>query len=143
MIEEITLSENPVMDKTQVSEIGGSWHKHRTYEISYIAGQPPNDFKTTKFIDVCGVISGCGLAQIHGISEINQKNFDLFKSTLEKIKADYKDDGAGCIMATLGMTYYNKEDFLLELGFVKVSEYSNYRHGTNGQYKQRMYLLTY
>jgi hypothetical protein len=46
-------------------------------------------------------------------------------------------------MCTLGQQYYKKEDFLLQLGFVKVSEYANYRHGQDGNYKQRMYLLTY
>lgn len=125
-------------------ELSGIWHKSRDYKIEYkIYEGKPHERKTHINISVKGVITGCGLAQLHGISNITDTNFGAVKKEFEKIKQDYKLDGAGCIMCTLGAAYYHKQKYLFELGFVLVSEYANYRHGQDGKYKQRMYLLTY
>lgn len=131
----------PTVDATELS---GTWHKSRDYKIKYKMYEGKSyEYEHTMFISVKGVITGCGLAQLHGISNITDTNFEAVKKEFERIKADYKIDGAGCIMCTLGTQYYPKQKYLFELGFVLVSEYANYRHGYNGNYKQRMYLLTY
>jgi hypothetical protein len=131
----------PTVDATELS---GTWHKSRDYSIKYKVGEgKPHQYETIIFISVKGVITGCGLVQLHGISNITDANFEAVKKEFERIKADYKLDGAGCIMCTLGAGYYPKQKYLFELGFVLVSEYANYRHGQDGKYKQRMYLLTY
>lgn len=136
--------EELVIPQIEYTELSGQWHKTRDYTISYpFTCSDGNNIIAKVTLTVVGVITGCGLVQMHGISNISESNFDLIKDKLEHIKSDYKTDGAGCIMCTLGAQYYNKEDLLLKLGFVKVSEYANYRHGQSGHYKQRMYLLTY
>ena len=126
------------------AELSGTWHQSRDYKIKYkMCEGKPHEYESIIIISVKGVITGCGLAQLHGISNITDLNFEAVKKEFERIKTDYKIDGAGCIMCTLGAQFYPKQKYLFELGFVLVSEYANYRHGQNGNYKQRMYLLTY
>lgn len=133
-----------VLPEVQFTELSGMWHRTRTYPIQYeIKNNGRKPFVSHMTLKVCGVITGCGLVQMHGISNISEHNFELVREKLETIKKDYKKDGAGCIMCTLGQSYYNKEELVLSLGFIMVSEYANYRHGQDGKYKQRMYLLTY
>ena len=143
-MEELVIDEILTLPEVEFTELSGVWHRTRTYTIQYvIENNSEKPFTSHMTLTVCGVITGCGLVQMHGISNISEHNFELVKKRLETIKRDYKTDGAGCIMCTLGAQYYSKHDFLLNLGFVMVSEYANYRHGQDGSYKQRMYLLTY
>lgn len=102
------------------------WHQKRIY--------------CNRKITVCGMITGCGIAQMYGVSDASEE--ELLKE-LPKIKSDFKADGAGAIIATLGKTYYNHEEKLLNVGFELMKEYPNYRHGLNGSYTQRCYILTY
>lgn len=136
--------EELVLPEIEFTELSGVWHETRTYPIKYeIKNNSEKPFTGHMTLKVCGVITGCGLVQMHGISNVSDYNIELVREKLEIIKRDYKTDGAGCIMCTLGAQFYNKHDFLLSLGFIMVSEYANYRHGQDGSYKQRMYLLTY
>ena len=101
-----------------------SYHKH--FKSGYLYGT--------------GLITGCGAGQIHGVgyynSEVN------LKSDLLPIITAMKENGIGSVICTLGQPYYNNEQMLLDCGFKFVSEYSNYRHDSNGLYKQKIYILT-
>lgn len=143
VINEKTKNKTPIVPVNDFTELSGSWHSTWTYNITYQIKNSTSSFTSQITLQVCGVITGCGLVQMHGISNISEHNFDLVKEKLETIKNDLRNDGAGCIMCTLGQSYYNREELLLSLGFIMVSEYANYRHGQDGKYKQRMYLLTY
>lgn len=107
------------------NELGGRWHKKRTYGGGYLT--------------VTGAVTGCGLAQMYGVSSYT---LDSLKKELVKISADYKEDGAGGIICTLGQPYYTKgaryEQMLLDAGFELLTEYDNHRHGRG--YKQRIYI---
>lgn len=107
-----------------LTEVGlGKWHAKRQY-----GG-----------ITVSATIMGCGIAQMYGVSHVNETEL---KNTLVQIKNDYKVDGAGCILATLGASYYTTDhNKLLNCGFELLKEYHNYRHGDS--YTQRLYCLTY
>ena len=103
----------------------GTWHHTRHYD----------------YITVTGTITGCGLAQMYGVVNLCNMSKKSALKLLEAIKSDYRRDGAGGIVATLGAGYYNYEKQLLDFGFVMLKEYENYRHGSG--YKQRLYILTY
>lgn len=96
----------------------GGWHQKRNYDYTTVAG----------------VICGCGLVQMHGVT-------NLSNIKLKKIINDYKKDGAGAIICTLGEYYYEYEQNIIDLGFILLKEYNNYRHGADA--KQRLYILTY
>jgi hypothetical protein len=86
---------------------------------------------------VKGMITGCGIAQLHGVANLSANiNPDEFREKFQ----DIRDNGVGAVICTLGQSYYASEDKLLNLGFEKLSEYSNYRHGQDGNYKQRLYI---
>lgn len=107
----------------------GSWHGH---------------FKFYKniYLNIFGTVTGCGLAQIHGISDITSNNFNAIKKEFEDyIIPEMKKTGVGAIIATLGESYYAKETLLIDLGFERMNEYHNYRHGSD--YMQRIYLLKF
>ena len=107
-------------------DAGGTWHQRYTI---------------TKFgciLNIAGLITGCGLAQIYGISNIDP---NVTKEDFLKELEPLKKDGAGGLIATLGKSYYIHEDKLLKLGFELLSEYNNYRHSSTGSYKQKLYLL--
>lgn len=104
----------------------GGWHTSREYE----------------YLRVTGVITGCGLAQMVGVvTYLNPRNIKNFKKLLKQITTDYKKDGAGGIICTLGEDFWEKEKFLLSCKFELLSEYHNYTHGPT--YKQRLYILRY
>lgn len=94
-----------------------------------------------KMIKLAGTITGCGLLQIHGILELlgTTTKTEFIEGLCTMIKSSDKTFDAGSIIATLGEIYYNKEHLLLEYGFVKISEYINFRHGNS--YMQRLYIL--
>lgn len=107
----------------------GSWHGHFKFHKNI-------------YLNIFGTVTGCGLAQIHGVAEITENNFNNVKKEFEDdIIPAMKKTGVGAIIATLGQYYYNKEEFLINLGFEKMNEYHNYRHGD--KYMQRIYLLKF
>src|SRR6187399_389811 len=110
---------NKVKKRTNVS-----WHQTRSYN----------------YTTVCGMNTGCGLAQIHGVVNLCLLNPIEAREILKKIADDYRNDGAGAILATLGDSYYARyEQKLLNLGFKFLREYNNYRHGLGAT--QRLYIL--
>lgn len=124
------MSKEAVKERKPLTEYdgNGSWHSRLVIDL-------PGGYKLT----VVGTITGCGLAQVHGIIYLPTT---LTKEELVKSLKPIKDNGAGAVLATLGQNYYHLEPRLLELGFVRISEYANYRHGSDGNYKQRLYILT-
>ena len=68
---------------------------------------------------------------------------DVLKEDLQKVLDQVKDNGVGAIITTLGQHFYNDktEKLLTDIFDMKcVSEYSNYRHHTDGNYKQKLYI---
>lgn len=109
----------------------GYWHK-----------QCHIDFEKTK-LNFAGLVTGCGLGQIYGISHLAQlikKNKLTLTSSefKEKFKHQIKD-GVGAVICTLGQNFYEYENIIFELGFELLSEYNNYRHGNC--YTQRLYII--
>ena len=108
------------------------WHASKNYSLK------SNPYET---IEVKETIMGCGIAQCYGISNFNFDSEEEVAKLFEEIKKEYRLSGVGAIMATLGEDYYNIEKYLFNLGFERLSEYSNYRHGASGNYKQTLYIL--
>lgn len=104
----------------------GSWHGTRDLHIK------------GRKLKLAGLITGCGLGQIHGVTQLGD---DISKKEFIAALQDFKKDGVGAVLCTLGANHYQYEKTILNLGFEKMAEYSNYRHGDDGYYKQRMYLL--
>ena len=110
------------------------WHKTRSYTY-----ESPNDYPKTLYCE--GVICGCGLGQMYGIRDFlsDPKDIKKLKKILTKVTSDYKDDGIGGFIATLGQCYSLQEKSLLKAGFIKLSTYHNWRHGD--KYTQTLYLF--
>lgn len=105
----------------------GMWHGKKTIPIDEYGS-----------ITVAGCITGCGLAQMSGIVDIGENiTAEEFK---QKLKS-FRTSGCGAIIASLGMHYYDKIEFIESLGFVKIAEYPNYRHGADGLYVQSLYII--
>lgn len=90
-------------------------------------------------LQVCETIMGCGIMQIYGVCGL-YSNKSLTKEKFLEALQPIKDANCGTIIATLGNNYYYAEDKLLELGFVKISEYPNLKHRPGD--RQRLYILT-
>lgn len=116
----------------EVNDISYNWHESLTFK----AKNNPYNFLTVEELK-----TGCGIAQVYGIAGMTKENYDEYATILHNACAYYKEDGVGCFIATLGEDYYDKESMLLKLGFNEVSEYSNYRHDGNGNYKQKLFSL--
>lgn len=112
-------------------EFGGSWHEKQ--EI------PLNQY-SLKFV---GMITGCGLGQITGLRYLNiDNNLEITKKEFISKFESIKNDGCGAVLCTLGEDHYSRlEEIILNLGFELISEYNNYRHSKDGNYKQRLYIL--
>lgn len=89
------------------------------------------------YLEVHGMSTGCGLAQMSGVSVY--LNADRLKKDIKKVRDVYRENGVGALLVTLGEDYYYKEEMLLEVGFQCVAEYHNLRHGAH--YMQRLYIL--
>ena len=88
--------------------------------------------------------SGCGSVIMRGYHITGEITEDILRD-LEKIFQRCKDNGVGMIMTTLGQSFFDGiYDKLLKdiFGMVCVSEYNNYRHNSEGKYKQRLYVKT-
>lgn len=90
---------------------------------------------------VCGMITGCGVAQMYGvIYMLDSPDADrIFK----QVRKDFiKGKGAGGIVCTLGHIYRKKyEPMLFKHGFKLIAEYPNLHHNRNGTEIQAMYML--
>lgn len=120
------------MKKKQLENFAGSgrWHEPVKINLPYLS------------IDFRGMITGCGLGQITNLSNLTySQNEKLNKESFKSLFIEIKQDGVGAVLATLGQNYSYMEKRLLELGFENISEYSNYRHGPAGSYKQKLYIL--
>lgn len=91
-----------------------------------------------RVLTFAGTITGCGLGQVHGVTQLGS---DVSREDLLTAFKDVRARGCGSIICTLGQAYYNYESSLLRLGFEKLAEYPNLKHGMDGSYKQRIYLL--
>jgi hypothetical protein len=120
----------------------GTWHPKRQYTFS-LPGLP-----YVRTLTTVSTITGCGLVQMYGILSLvagaTPEQLEYIKNVFTtKILPELKVCGAGAIIVTLGRSYYPNEPTILKLGFEKLSEYSNYRHGQDGKYKQRLYILKF
>lgn len=113
------------------------WHKKLVAEFPYT---PESQY--THQLTFISTIMGCGIAQMSG-SALMSSNPKGAKKALQKALLKLKTDGVGAIICTLGEVYWNKhEPLVLDCGFTLLKEYSNYRHGKDGKYHQRLYILT-
>lgn len=88
------------------------------------------------------MITGCGIMQLYGISNINKIGTELSAGVIslqyfEKQIQNLIASGAGLLVCTLGKTFYLREKLLFQLGFIQLIEYNNWKHGSN--YKQKLY----
>lgn len=104
----------------------GAWHGKKTIKFGY------------REVTVAGCITGCGLAQMSGIVDIDT---DTTEEEFRKKIQHFRNSGCGAIIASLGMHYYDMIEFIESLGFVKIAEYPNYRHGSDGKYVQSLYII--
>lgn len=108
----------------------GSWHSGGQVALNQY------------FLTLRGMITGCGIAQITGITYLNYPdNKNITKEEFIKKFDKFKSEGIGGVLCTLGQNHYEHEKRLLNLGFELISEYANYRHGSSGHYKQKLYIL--
>lgn len=107
----------------------GVWHQRMELRVNGV------------YMSVSGMMTGCGVGQIYGISNYCQGSSSPSKADLHKAFERVKNSGIGAIVATLGASYYKLEPKILALGFEFMSEYCNYQHGVDGKYKQKMYII--
>lgn len=104
------------------------WHSHKTFK------------KGRQELSVTDSIGGCGMQQFYNWTKITnvQTGTELIKSYLKN-----KPFGVGLVLCQLGQDYYNGsfEKALIECGFKVSEEYSNYQHGEDGRYTQKIYSL--
>ncbi len=100
----------------------GAWHKN--YEEKY--GLSITDTK-----------SGCGSMILSGYKNTQPSRFSAF---LEIIIPELIENGVGALITTIGQYHPDLMTMVEDNGFEKVSEYNNYRHGENGNYKQYLYI---
>ena len=127
----MNLFEEKISQDLKKYDSEGIWHQKTTILLNQYS------------IDFAGMFTGCGLGQIRNVTIFsNSANQNISKEELLKKFENLKKNGVGAVVCTLGQGYWNKYEVnLLKIGFEKISEYSNYRHGTDGAYKQRLYIL--
>ncbi len=118
------VKEEPLLQEP-IREMGGGWHGYQEIPLGAYSK-----------LRISGAITGCGLGQLHGVIYLdNDASINEFK----KAVAEFKRNGVGAFICTLGQSHYRREQSLLDLGFERISEYHNYRHGNT--YMQRLYIL--
>jgi hypothetical protein len=123
-------------DEFAMYEGAGTWHgKHRL------------TVKPGCNITVCGMITGCGLGQIHGLTNLvynkvtKEELINVLQSSVKNGEI-FKSGGLGAFIGTLGAFYIKDyEQAVLELGFKKLISYPNYRHNKEGLEFQSCYML--
>jgi len=118
------VKQKPLLQKPP-KEAGGHWHGYKEFNLGAYSK-----------LRISGAITGCGLGQLHGVIYLDN---EAFINEFKKAVADFKRDGVGAFICTLGQSHYHREQSLLDLGFERISEYHNYRHGQ--AYMQRLYIL--
>lgn len=111
------------------------WHPNINFIIYY---------ENTRIISfsISETKSGCGTVVFSNYSSALNKKLDtLVIEIIKYIFEQYKLNGAGTIITTLGESYWGYDQLLRNLGFKVVNEYINYRHGTS--YKQRLMVRNY
>lgn len=86
-------------------------------------------------LDFKEVPTGCGIMTVRGVACVPE---DVLKKGLLQAKPILLETDVGIIFATLGQSYYSSESTLRKVGFVRLLEYPNLRHGSA---TQRMYYL--
>lgn len=121
----------------------GTWHKRAT-----VTGK---SITVTKSITVCGMITGCCVGQLHGVSNFTMDDAECLKGILKEIQ-ESAIRGTNCttelpsvLIATLGHAYWPaRHDMLINVGFKLMAEYKNNHpsHRSSGRLdKQRMYMI--
>lgn len=123
------------MPKVAERDIQNAIH-HGDYRVGYLYAK--------------GMITGCGIMQIHGLKDVLSPRF---KDDLDKLKAELEINAVGekwpsplpckTLIGTLG-TMYGKEyvDKLLEYGFKEIADYENAAH-RNRKDRQKLFILTW
>lgn len=85
-------------------------------------------------------IGGCGMQQIYGWAR--NSSFENSKRLLQNY-LEKKDNGVGLIICQLGQMYFNSvfEQALISCGFTESIIYANLQHGSDGDYKQKIYTF--
>lgn len=125
----------------------GTWHPSKNFKHK-------SDFHS---ITVAGLITGCGLQQLRGLSSINTRNITKYKEIFKAMKEEYmtalnakktnKSYSAyqtinAVLIGTLGYTYWaTGHDALLSLGFKVLAEYQNTHLSHQEYHKQRLYMI--
>lgn len=96
------------------------------------------------YLSVCGMITGCGLGQLFGVTYLKGMSKEKQDNIMAEIKAYCKKTGIGTLLCTLGTTTFDSEPLVLEKGFTLVREYPNEKHIKLGYptHTQRLYILT-
>lgn len=123
-----------VKDIIETKDLSTSWHFEDAYACPYgvqIA------FESGAYITLSTMPSGCGsvLMSAYCYNSWAEKDLPEFNN----LCAHLKDTGVGAIFTTIGQSYPSITENLITLfGFVELKEYANYRHGANGNYKQKL-----
>lgn len=133
MEQEEGITQKSDVKKYRKTEGVGVWHEFQTLPIT----------DGVKELQVMGMMTGCGLAQMVNVTLFTkQKNLHIKKEDLIKYLEEQKEDGVGAVLCVLGKDHYAHHSRLEQLGFKQIAEYANYRHSESGSYTQRLYILT-
>ena len=116
-----------------------NWHRKVQGEYTLRDGN-----NCTITFNISRTISGCGSIMINGYNLFGVPT-DVIKEDLKQFFYNLKQNGIGAIITTLGeMSFSTSKEKLLTdvLEMICVSEYNNYRHRTDGSYKQKLYIKT-
>ena len=87
--------------------------------------------------------TGCGILQIQGVAYFAEKEYKTFKSLMDTIVQETKEE-ASSFICTLGSQYFKSKphlhNFIINYGFKEISEYKNSKH-RSGIDTQRLYQL--
>lgn len=130
-----------------VQDTLGMWHPQKTFKHK-------SDFNN---ITVAGLITGCGLQQLRGLSNITISNVTKYKEIFKAMKEEYmaaldakktnKPYNAyqtinAILIGTLGYTFWaTSHDVLISLGFKVLAEYQNTHLNHSETHKQRLYMI--
>lgn len=125
----------------------GTWHPQKVFKHK-------SDFHT---VTVAGLITGCGLQQLMGLSTISTSNVNKYKEIFKAMKEEYmaalnakkiKKPYNACqtinaiLIGTLGYAYWDSShEALLSLGFKVLAEYQNTHLNHPEHHKQRLYMI--
>lgn len=110
--------------ETLLSKEAAKLHEHKGWYAK----------KQYNYLTVSGMITGCGIAQLYGVTLLDES---AIRIELEKVKKDFNQ--AGMIVCTLGHYFKHHEQKILNCGFELLAEYPNIHHG-NGEI-QKLYGL--